>query len=821
MLFTLTTVAQSNSINYKALIKDASNAVVANTQVTVQFRVLQGVAQANVYQETHTPTTDANGIIIINIGDGVVNSGVYANIDWSSDDHFLNTQIDSGSGLTNMGTTGFNAVPYALSAKTAETASNVTGLETINEGNGNGLVKVGRVAANYGSIGLNAVDLTYSSGASTTLGATGLYSAATGFQTTAIGDYSTAMGWLTEASGDYSTAMGRTNTASGHFSTAMGISNQASGIRSTAMGAGSTASGDNSMALGHLAIAESWGQTTLGNYNVATTAQNTTAFDPLDRLLVVGNGVFNSHSDALVILKNGTITAPSFGIAEITDAKALVTKEFADANYIDAVFSGDYNDLTNAPDTPLSFNTTSNTGIESTTNTAIGDYSIAMGWLTEASGDYSTAMGRQTIASGLFSTAIGIGTTASGTRSTAMGAGSTASGDNSMALGHLAIAESWGQTTLGNYNVATTAQNTTAFDPLDRLLVVGNGVFNSHSDALVILKNGTITAPSLGISEITDAKALVTKEFADANYIDAGFSGDYNDLTNTPDTPFTFNTTSNTGIESASNTASGVGATAFGSSNTASGDYSTAMGRTNTASGHFSTAIGQGTTASGTRSTAMGAGSTASGDNSMALGSLAIAESWGQTTLGNYNVATTPLNTTAFDPLDRLLVVGNGYYLAHSDALVILKNGNATLAGSLTQNSDRRLKTDIKDLNYGLNTILQLNPVSYYWKKHRDSQSHRSLGLIAQEVQPILKELISVGRDENKTLSLDYVSLVPVLIKGMQEQQAIIETQAKKIEALEKKEKLYASLEARLSALETAKTNEDEVAVATIETTKE
>lgn len=120
MLFTLTTVAQSNSINYKALIKDANNTVVANTQVTVQFQILQGVAQTNVYQETHSPTTDANGIIIINIGEGTVDSGVYANIDWSSDDHFLNTQINLGSGLTNMGTTDFNAVPYALSAKTAE-----------------------------------------------------------------------------------------------------------------------------------------------------------------------------------------------------------------------------------------------------------------------------------------------------------------------------------------------------------------------------------------------------------------------------------------------------------------------------------------------------------------------------------------------------------------------------------------------------------------------------------------------------------------------------------------------------------------------------
>ena len=49
---------------------------------------------------------------------------------------------------------------------------------------------------------------------------------------------------------------------------------------------------------------------------------------------VIGNGSNSSaRSDALVVLKNGTITAPSFDIAEITDDKALITKEFADATY--------------------------------------------------------------------------------------------------------------------------------------------------------------------------------------------------------------------------------------------------------------------------------------------------------------------------------------------------------------------------------------------------------------------------------------------------------------------------------------------------------
>ena len=117
MLFTIAVFAQQG-INYKALIKDANNAVVANRQVTVQFTILSGVT--NIYQETQTPTTDANGIIIINIGEGIPDSGVFATIDWGSDDHFLNTQMNTGLGLIDMGTTGFKTVPYALHSKKTE-----------------------------------------------------------------------------------------------------------------------------------------------------------------------------------------------------------------------------------------------------------------------------------------------------------------------------------------------------------------------------------------------------------------------------------------------------------------------------------------------------------------------------------------------------------------------------------------------------------------------------------------------------------------------------------------------------------------------------
>jgi hypothetical protein len=109
------------------------------------------------------------------------------------------------------------------------------------------------------------------------------------------------------------------------------------------------------------------------------------------------------------------------------------------------------------------------------------------------------------------------------------------------------------------------------------------------------------------------------------------------------------------------------------------------------------------------------------------------------------------------DPLYKLHVAGNIY-----------------ATGSYL-GSDARLKKNISDLSYGLDEIMQLRPVSYQWKDQTDSRL--SLGLIAQEVEPVLPELIEKAKDEAGTMSLNYVGLVPVLIKAMQQDHGKIEAQ--------------------------------------------
>ena len=103
-LFIVLAATAQQGINYKAIIHDANGDPMANTLVTVQFTILEN-GTTNVFKESHTPTTDVNGIIIVNIGEGTVISGDFNSIDWGSNPHYLKTEIDAGEGLKDMGLT--------------------------------------------------------------------------------------------------------------------------------------------------------------------------------------------------------------------------------------------------------------------------------------------------------------------------------------------------------------------------------------------------------------------------------------------------------------------------------------------------------------------------------------------------------------------------------------------------------------------------------------------------------------------------------------------------------------------------------------------
>jgi len=129
--------------------------------------------------------------------------------------------------------------------------------------------------------------------------------------------------------------------------------------------------------------------------------------------------------------------------------------------------------------------------------------------------------------------------------------------------------------------------------------------------------------------------------------------------------------------------------------------------------------------------------------------------------------------------------IGYSQYAAnfYQNNLDVFANGNATLRGILTQNSDIRLKRNISTIENSLHLLTQLNGYHYYWKDINNDQSIQT-GLIAQEVQKLFPELVK--ENEKGELSVNYTGLIPVMIESIKEQEQHTKALQQKVEALEK-----------------------------------
>ena len=130
LLITATTFAQApEKMSYQAVVRDASGALVSEQVVGMRIQIKQGSEfGASVYVETQMPTTNANGLVTLEIGAGTVITGSFNSIEWDNGPYLIETETDptGGTSYTITGTSQLLSVPYALYAKNSGNSTPTT-----------------------------------------------------------------------------------------------------------------------------------------------------------------------------------------------------------------------------------------------------------------------------------------------------------------------------------------------------------------------------------------------------------------------------------------------------------------------------------------------------------------------------------------------------------------------------------------------------------------------------------------------------------------------------------------------------------------------
>ena len=113
----------------------------------------------------------------------------------------------------------------------------------------------------------------------------------------------------------------------------------------------------------------------------------------------------------------------------------------------------------------------------------------------------------------------------------------------------------------------------------------------------------------------------------------------------------------------------------------------------------------------------------------------------------------------------------------------IINTGNITASGYVDSASDIKLKTNIKTIDNALDKVLQLRGAEY---DRIDKDNKHEIGVIAQEVEKIIPELVNTNKDQHgeDTKSVSYGNMVAVLIEAIKEQNEVINKMKKEIDDL-------------------------------------
>ena len=126
-LFQIGYAQAPSAIPYQAVVRNTNGNTLPNHSVQVRFTIHDSISTGNVvYQETHSLSTNAQGLVITNIGQGTSTNGTFSAINWGKNNKFVQTElsINNDDTFTDLGTTQFLSVPYALHANCSDYAKN-------------------------------------------------------------------------------------------------------------------------------------------------------------------------------------------------------------------------------------------------------------------------------------------------------------------------------------------------------------------------------------------------------------------------------------------------------------------------------------------------------------------------------------------------------------------------------------------------------------------------------------------------------------------------------------------------------------------------
>ena len=124
LLAAVAATAQNPKLSYSAVVRNSANELVANQTVTVAVSIANSETGTAVYSETHSNVqTNQNGLLTLTIGDGTVEDGDLAAVEWNT--AYITTQYTLPDGSLLVSTMPVNAVPYALYAENAGNSTQV------------------------------------------------------------------------------------------------------------------------------------------------------------------------------------------------------------------------------------------------------------------------------------------------------------------------------------------------------------------------------------------------------------------------------------------------------------------------------------------------------------------------------------------------------------------------------------------------------------------------------------------------------------------------------------------------------------------------